>query len=146
MYRNDEAPPPSFDGVGAASLVSRIWRSGPGGLVDRAGQFLAGTHTGLIREGGCLAESQLQGAQAVAQGCCVLGTNLGGGGGDQACQGGDELACFIEVFEIVGVLVGGQAALIMWMAAELMISMAGTSAISRSCSLTASTCSSVSSV
>ena len=38
------------------------------------------------------------------------------------------------------------AALIMWMAAELMISMAGTSAMSRSCSLTASTCSSVSSV
>ena len=41
----------------------------------------------------------------------MLGTDFGGGSGDQARQGGDELACFIEVLEIVCVLVGGQTAL-----------------------------------
>ena len=81
------------------------------GLVHRAGQLLAGALAGLVREGGSLTECQLQGAQAIAQGCCVLGTDFGGGSGDQARQGGDELARFIEVLEIVCVLVGGQATL-----------------------------------
>ena len=46
------------------------------GLVDRAGELFAGALAGFVREGGRFAECERQGAQAVAQGCCVLGADL----------------------------------------------------------------------
>ena len=39
----------------------------------------------------------------------MLGADFGRCGGDEACQCGDELACFVEVLEVVGVFVCCQA-------------------------------------
>ena len=41
----------------------------------------------------------------------MLGADFGCCGGDEACQCGDKLACFVEVLEVVGVFVCCQAAL-----------------------------------
>ena len=41
----------------------------------------------------------------------MLGADFGCCGGDEACQCGDELACFVEVLEVVGVFVCREAAL-----------------------------------
>ncbi len=64
---------------------------------DGAGELLAGAVAGRVGEGRGLAEGELEGAQPVAERAGVLVADVGGGGGDERGERGDELAGLVEV-------------------------------------------------
>src|SRR5690606_21029089 len=76
---------------------------------DPAGVLLARRFARLVGEGQGLREGELKGAQTVAQRAGVLVADLGGGGGDQAREGGDQLPRLGEVPVLPGLLVLGEA-------------------------------------
>jgi hypothetical protein len=60
---------------------------------------------GLVGDDRRLAEGELQGLEPVAERARVIGADLGRAGGDEAGQGGDELARLVQVL-VVGALLG----------------------------------------
>ena len=78
-------------------------------LADWAGPLFAWTLSWLVWDQRCFAECELEGAEAVADWCGVLGTDLRGTCGHEPCEGRDEFAGFVEVFELFGVWAFGEA-------------------------------------
>src|SRR5690625_2254930 len=79
--------------------------------VHGPGELLPGALTGLVGDGGGLAEGQLQGAQPLAQGPGVGVVQGGDRGHHEPAQRVDELAGLVQVDEVGGVLVFGEPAL-----------------------------------
>lgn len=78
-------------------------------LADWAGPLFAWTLSWLVWDQRCFAERELEGAEAVADWCGVLGADLRGTCGHEPCEGCDEFAGFVEVFELFGVWAVGEA-------------------------------------
>ena len=78
-------------------------------LADWAGPLFAGALAWLVWDQRGFAECELEGTEAVADGCGVLGSDLWGACGHEPCECRDQFAGLVEVFQLFGVRAFGEA-------------------------------------